>query len=380
MRVAIDYRPALVNRDGIGRYVRELVRAMAELGFDQHLGLFGYTFARTRYSIADLGIGSAELVRLRFPSRWIPRMLGWLGKGADDLCGGADVFHHPQFNLLPVRSAVQVATIHDCIYLLDVGFMHPESAQHVTNVAREMVRRCERILVPSEYVGAEVVMGLGAHPARVTHTPLGCDHVLRGLPPEGFDRPPEPYLLTVSRVDPRKNHIRMLAAFEMLVREGFPHRWIVAGPEGWRSGDFERALRASPARERVEWRRFVPDTELPRLYARADLLLFASLNEGFGFPALEAMACGTPVVASCVTSLPEICGDAAFLVEPTDSERIFEAARRLLAEPELAREMRERGMQQARKFTWKACAKATLLAYQNATAKRTTDPALRRTL
>jgi alpha-1,3-rhamnosyl/mannosyltransferase len=250
----------------------------------------------------------------------------------------------------------------------------------MANVAREMVRRCERILVPSEFVAAEVVLSLGAHPAKVTHTPLGCDHILRGLPPEGFGPASEPYVLSVSRVDPRKNHIRMLEAFEMLVREGFPHRWILAGPPAWGGEVFERALEASPARERVQWLRYVPESQLARLYAQADLVLFVSLSEGFGFPALESMACGTPVVASCVTSVPEVCGDAAFLVEPTDSERIFEAARRLLAEPDLAREMRERGLQQARKFTWKACAKATLLAYQNATSKGGAAPALRRSL
>jgi glycosyltransferase involved in cell wall biosynthesis len=111
----------------------------------------------------------------------------------------------------------------------------------------------------------------------------------------------------------------------------------------------------------------VSEAELPRLYSQADLFLFASLGEGFGLPPLEAMAAGTPVVTSLITSLPEVCGDAAWFVEPTDPERIFEAARRLLVERELRAELVSRGRAQARKFTWRETARQTLIAYQKAT-------------
>jgi glycosyltransferase involved in cell wall biosynthesis len=368
VRVGLDYRPALVNREGIGRTTRELVRAMIELGFGKSLGLFGYTLGAARYGRAELGLegSDAELLRLRFPSKALPWLLARLGKGVDDLVGGADVFHHTQYRRLPVRRAAEIATLYDCIYMhADAGYMEPESAARMTASARDLAAHARRVLVPSEYVGAEVVMKLGVWPARVSVVPLGCDHVARSLPPS-VEKAREPYVLTVSRVDPRKNHLRMLEAFELLVREGLPHRWVIAGPPGWNCAPFERALASSPARRRVEWRHFVPEQELPLLYARADLLLFASLNEGFGLPPLEAMAAGTAVVSSAVTSLPEVCGDAAWLVEPTDSERIFEAARRLLSEPELRREHEGRGLRQARRFTWRETAKHTLIAYQKA--------------
>jgi len=382
VRIGIDYRPALTNPTGIGRYVRELVRAMIEIGFDEDLGLFGYTLAGMRYSRRELGLegSKAELLRLRLPSRWLPGLMERSGRAADDLSGGADVFHHTQFNVLPVRRALQVATIHDCIYTLDAGYLPPQLAAQLTAAAKTAVERSARILVPSQFVGAEVVMALGAHPGRVSVTELGCDHIARALPPEGYPRPREPYVLTVARVDPRKNHLRMLSAFELLVKEGLPHRWLIAGEAGWGSEPFERALASSPARGRVEWRRKVPDAELPQLYSQADCFLFASLNEGFGLPPLEAMACGTPVVTSAVTSMPEVCGDAAFLVEPTESARIFEAVRRVLVEPDIAGELRLRGKSQARRFTWKECAKRTLLAYRNASESADEDPQLRRTL
>ncbi len=384
MRVGIDYRPALVNREGIGRYTRELVRGLIAHAFDANLGLFGYTLARSRFSLDELGLRGtrAELLRLRFPSRWLPWLLARLAKGVDDLAGGCDVFHHTQYHTLAVRRATQVATIHDCLYLYrDADYVSAAAAEHMAAQARALVARAKRILVPTEFVGAEVVMHFGVWPSQISVTGLGCDHLARALPPEGFSPAREPYVLTVARVDNRKNHVRMLQAFERLVREGLPHRWIVAGPAGHGCEHFERALARSSARARVEWRRDVPERELPRLYAQADLFLFASLAEGFGLPPLEAMVAGVPVVTSSVSAMPEVCGDAAWYADPTDPERIFEAARRLLVERELREELVEKGRARARQFTWRETARQTLLAYQKATDPAASEePKLRRSL
>jgi glycosyltransferase involved in cell wall biosynthesis len=367
VRIGIDYRPALQNREGMGRYTRELVRGMVELGFADSLGLFGYTLRGLRVPREELGIdgSGAELVRLRWPARAMPWLLERLGKGVDDLVGSCAVYHHTQPNRLPVREARQVVTVFDTIYMERVGYLDDEVAAGMERSVRDLVAHADRILVPTEFVGAEVVMTFGVWPEKVTVTGLGCDHVARALPPGELPRPAEPYVLTVSRVDARKNHLRMLRAFELLVAEGFPHRWVVAGPRGYGVETFERALSRSPARHRVEWRREVREDELPLLYAGADCFLFASLSEGFGLPPLEAMACGTPVVASCVTSMPEVLGDAAWLVEPTEHERIFEAARRILSEPALAEDHALRGKQRARRFTWRETARSTLSAYRN---------------
>ena len=383
MRVGIDYRPALVNREGIGRYTRELVRGLIELSFDADLGLFGYTLKKSRFNREELGLAGsrAELLRLRLPSRWMPGLMRRLGKGADDLVGGAAVFHHTQYRRLPVREAVEVATIHDCFYMAQADYLDEQAAQGMTERARALAQSARRILVPSEYVGAEVVMKLGVFPNRVTVTGLGCDHFVRALPPEPVPKAKDPTIITVARVDNRKNHLRMLKAFEGLVAEGLPHRWIVAGPAGHGAEHFARALENSPAKERVRWRKFVPEQELPRLVAEADLCLFASLAEGFGLPPLEAMAAGTAVVTSCVTAMPEVCGDAALFVEPTDTERIFEGARRILTERELREDLISRGRRRARGFTWRETARHSLIAYQMATRPESEDgPPVRRSL
>ncbi|HED64826.1 MAG TPA: glycosyltransferase family 1 protein [Planctomycetes bacterium] len=384
MRVGIDYRPALVNREGIGRYARELVRGLIELKFDGNLGLFGYTLSPLRVPREELGIDGtrAELVRLRLPSRALPWMLNRIGRGVDDLVGGCSVYHHTTYSRLRVARAAEVVTIHDCAYLLGADYVSEESAQSMERAARELVAHADRILVPTEFSGAEVVLHLGAFPGQITVTGLGCDHIARRLPADALaPRAPrrDPYLVTVARVDNRKNHLRMLWAFERLVREGLPHRWVIAGPPGHGADSFERALSDSPARERITWKRFVPETELAPLIAGADLFLFASLHEGFGLPPLESMVCGTPVLTSCVAAMPEVCGDAAWFVEPTEEDAIFEGMLRLLREPELRSDLALRGRQRARRFTWKETARKTLAAYRMA-AEGKEQPKLRRTL
>lgn len=371
--IGIDYRTALVNREGIGRVTRELVRGLVAEGHGPSLRLFGWTAAPSRFTREELGLagGGARFTRWRFPSRWIPGLCRATGRGVDDWAGGCDVFHHTQTHVLPVREAVEVATIYDCIYLRPTNSISAEAAEAMTRSARDLVARSRRVIVISSFVARDVVKSLGVEPARVQVALLGCDHATRGLarPPEAdADRPRERMALTVSRVDGRKNHVRMLRAFERLVAEGLVDRWIVAGPDGHGAHEFEAAVAASPARAHVERRREVPDTELRDLYQRTSLFLFASLGEGFGLPPLEALALGAPVVAGDNSSMPEVLGDAALLVEARDEDAIHSAARRVLLDRELRGELQRRGFARAAALSWRATARATFAAYVSAGA------------
>ncbi len=367
-RVGIDYRPALVNREGIGRYTRELVRAAVELGLGPRLRLFATTLAPGRYSDAELGLAGTAVgrLRLRLPSRILGPLMSATGRGVDDWLGGVEVYHHTQPNLLPVRRAAEVATLFDCLYLDPRGFVDAASSARMEQASRAQVGRARRILVPSRYVAREVVERLGADPERVVVAELGCDHVLRAAPDVAGNPGPgplgprgAPYLLTVCRVDARKNHARMLEAFELLFRSGRPEHWIVAGPRGHGFEEFAAALERSPARDRVQWREFVPEHELGALYLGASAFVFASLGEGFGLPPLEAMALGVPAVVGDVTSLPELCLDAAVRVDPLNPEAIARGIETALGDPGLG----ERGRARASCFTWKECARKTFAAY-----------------
>ncbi len=372
VRVGLDYRPALVNREGIGRYTRELVRALVELGADDNLALFGSTLSPARFSAEELGLSNskARSLRLRVPSKWLPFLMGASGRGADDWLGGVDVFHHTQPNLLTVREAAQVATIFDCIFInpeggLDRGgWLDVAGARRMEQAARAQVERSRLLLVPTVYVAGEVARLLGAAPEKIVVTELGCDHATRrALPRTRPASASEAFVLTVSRVDGRKNHVRMLAAFEKLVAAGLPQRWIVAGPRGHGADAFDAALERSSARGRIVRLEHVSEAELARLYAAADAFLFASLSEGFGLPPLEAMLHAVPTVVAKATCLPEVCGDGALYVDPLDVDSIAAGLARVLEDKDLAGELSERGLARAKKFTWSACAQKTLAAY-----------------
>jgi alpha-1,3-rhamnosyl/mannosyltransferase len=199
----------------------------------------------------------------------------------------------------------------------------------------------------------------------VAVTPYGIDPAF--TPGPGPDDRAEPYLLAVGTLQPRKNLEAALAAFERLHAGGLEHRLVVAGARGWRDEELVARLRASPAAARIDLAGRVDDAALVALYRGAACLLFPSRAEGFGFPPLEAMACGTPVVAAAAGSLPEVVGDAAPLVPPEDHAALADAVARVLADPEA---WRARGLAHAAGFTWARCAEQTVAAYRTTLERR----------
>ncbi|MFT4648780.1 MAG: glycosyltransferase involved in cell wall biosynthesis [Planctomycetota bacterium] len=372
MSLSIDYRPALVNREGIGRYVRELVRGMLFCGMDRELNLFAGTLRPSRYSKSELGLidANVRLLRPRYPTRYFRKLLDKKGIGIDDWIGDTSVYHQTQWSPLPVHHAAEVGTIFDCIYALDAmdsngpDFLPRDAAQRMLAHSSALAERCKILIVPSQYVADQVVQKLGADPAKVRVTHLGCDHLPPGADRPGHLTPNAPYILTVTRIDRRKNHVAALRIFERLVKKGYPHHWVVVGPLGHGNQEFVHALKESPVRSRVRWLRIVGDGELSTLLKSAELLLWPSLNEGFGLPPLEAMACGTPVVTSHCTSIPEICGDAALLHDPADEDALFESCCKLIEDTAFSQALAEKGLERAAQFTWHRTASETMEIYK----------------
>ena len=188
---------------------------------------------------------------------------------------------------------------------------------------------------------------------------------------------PDRYLLFVGTIEPRKNLGRILTAFERLHATGLTDALVIVGKRGWLYDDFFARLEGSPAKQAVIFPGFVPDADLPAVYAGAQALAFPSEFEGFGLPVLEAMACGTPVVCSNTSSLPEVAGDpsagsgqaAALLVDPLDVDALTDALRRVLSDPALATELRGRGLAQAARFSWARAAEETLAVYRRVMGK-----------
>jgi glycosyltransferase involved in cell wall biosynthesis len=178
---------------------------------------------------------------------------------------------------------------------------------------------------------------------------------------------PQEYILFVGAVVERKNLRRVLEACTVLWARGDGVPLVVVGPKSARSSGILSAVEASGLADRIIFTDYVPESDLPALYAAATVFVYPSLYEGFGIPVIEAMACGTPVITSNISSLPEVAGDAAITVDPTKSDEIRAALERLLSSPELRAELRVRGFEQAKTFTWGHAARATLEVYRRIT-------------
>lgn len=364
MSFGLDYRPALVNREGIGRATRELVRAL-ELSQGEALELFGWTLRAPRYGSDALGLPpGARLARRRFPAKLTAPWLRLTG-GVDRQLG-VRVFHHTQPRRLPVRRARTTTMIWDLLFLDDEGrpggpFVAADTAAAMAASARRAAAESDLVLVPTNFVRDEVEAKLGVPRERLRTVGLGADH----LPPPRATSTRPPFVLSVARLDPRKNHRLVLAAFERLVARGLPHHWVLAGPLGWRSGELLAAIAASPARERILHVPNASDQDLADLLAQASAFAFPSLGEGFGLPPVEAQRAGVPVVALRTSCLPEVLGEGAFWVPPGEAPEAFEAALEAALLDSTARaRVTTAGHANAARHTWERAAALHLAAWR----------------
>lgn len=375
MQITIDYTPAVHQRAGIGRYTRGLVAALAGLDVGHHIRLM------------ILGRKGAYYVPERLPPnfslRWIPLSDRWatilwyrlrLPLPVDWLAGRCDLFHGPSFTLPPCRARALV-TVHDLSYLRYPQGAHPALLAWLTSAVRRSLQRAHHVLADSQNTRQDLVELLDVPAGRITVVGAGVDARFRPVEDRqaleqvrARYRLPERFVLGVSTLEPRKNFTGLIAAFDQLAARplpGAPLHLVIAGGKGWLYDDIFAAAAASPARQRIHFIGFVSDDDLPALYSLAEVFAFPSHYEGFGIPVLEAMACGTPVVCADNSSLPEVAGDAALMVEATDTEGLADALRRLITDADLRRELRRRGLAQAARFSWEAAARRLLAVYDS---------------
>lgn len=269
-------------------------------------------------------------------------------------------------NVVPLlTSCPSVVTVHDLAFLRFPERFRPARRRYLALLARASVRRAAHVLTVSEFTRREVIDLLGVPAGKVTATPNGRDERLGPLPAEavaGFraaHKLPETFMLFLATLEPRKNLLTLLRAYAA-ARDTLRMPLIVAGGKGWMYEPIFKLVEELDLRDHVRFAGFVPPDELGLWYNAATAFVYPSLYEGFGLPPLEALQCGTPVITSNVTSLPEVVGDAAITVDPTDVTALADALVRVATEPGLRDELRERGPRQAAKFSWERTAAGTL--------------------
>ncbi len=281
-----------------------------------------------------------------------------------------DLFHGLDARMVGQGRAKRVVTIHD-ISQYSQRFSGPRHSRKMIRRYRRSIEGADRIIVTSRFTREEILRFFRIPEEKISVVPLGVDARMRPRSAEEIEPVLRrygiraPYLLHVGRIEARKNVRRTLEAFARVRgRLARPVEVVLAGGRGHGGEEVPQAIERLGIRESIRPIGFVSREDLPFLYAGAELLLFASLYEGFGLPVLEAMACGTPVLTSNVTSLPEVAGDAALQVDPRDVEAIAEGLVRLLEDPLLREGYVSRGLERAARFGWDRTARETLAVYR----------------
>jgi glycosyltransferase involved in cell wall biosynthesis len=370
MKVRLDLTPALHNTAGTGRYVRELSKALVDLGHGDQLTFFcvdpeGGSSVGTPDSVPRKTIRCSK-------QGWsaAAALSSYLGIPMDRFVGEADVFH-ATWHLLPrLRSPASVMTLYDLAFVL-----YPETHLRVLRWSSNVLvprylRACDRIIAISESTKRDAIRMYRIPEDKIVVTHLAAEVRFR---PENPDRVAEVrrrfglplrFLLYVGTIEPRKNLDVLLGALSRLKGQGCEVPLVVAGKLGWLYDEFLAKIRSLGLESLVLLPGFVPEDDLPALYTAAEVFVYPSVYEGFGIPILEAMGCGTPVLCSNVSSLPEVTGDGGILLPPRDPAAWAEAIARLTERPVLRRELRERGFRQASRFRWEETAKRTWEVYR----------------
>jgi glycosyltransferase involved in cell wall biosynthesis len=356
---------------GIGTYVGELLKALPAA--DETLELTPF-YSKWRSSPNEAPLTSDG----RYPGVELPRSIrtlypAWDVFGRPALPASLDdaaIVHATNHAAVPPVNEDQrlVVTVHDLAFQR-FPQLFPRGWRWLFRAGlRAAANRADAILVPSQSTADDLLASTSVNPSRVHVTPLAPSLAeSREEPKDVFERLriTPPYVLSVGTLEPRKNLVRLVRAYRQVAPD-VPHALVLTGVRGWHTEALDAEL-ARPGPGTIVRTNDVSDEELDSLYRGADVFAYPSLYEGFGLPVVEAMARGVPTLASNVSSLPEVAGDAALLVDPTDVSEIAEGLARLLTDHAYSEDLRQRGLQRAATFTWAATARATLDVYRQLT-------------
>lgn len=362
MRVAIDGRMVLTRPTGIGRVTEHLVRALGRVDSANHYSVLCRPGAMTdledidRFRRVETDVG-------QYSPRVFTELPRLLSREKPDLIHFSYFFH-------PVlMRAPYVVTIFDTVYSYYPGYLSLKKRIAYRAMMRLSISRCQAVLTDSESAKRDVIKFFGVEESRIRVIPLGVESRFRC-----FDRQqsesfisryglPERYILYVGNHKPHKNVPALVKAFARITGE-IPHKLVLTGGQDPGCHLTRQEVVTRGIEERVICLTDFPDADLPALYNAADLFVFPSLCEGFGLPPLEAMACGTPVITSNVSSLPEVVGDAGITVDPSNAEVLAGAVLQVLRDPSVGEEMSAKGVERAKTFSWEKTARQTRAVYQ----------------
>ncbi len=354
MRIAIDARK--IRDYGIGTYVRNLLRHLSRL--DSHTEYVLFCHEADCDAVEELGDNFRAIPEVARPYSVSEQLRIPMDLRREKI----DLFHAPHYVLPPLTPCKSVVTIHDCIHLRFPQYLPNRLAYgYAWSSMWLATHRASRVLTVSEASKRDILRYYSIPDRRIDVIYNAIDDRLGEEPSrEDIERVRDryqlnaPYVLYAGNIKPHKNLERLIEAFHALRQDpDLAHvKLLIIGDEISKYATLRRAVHRYKLHKYVRFFGFVPDKTLAVLYRLARVFVFPSLYEGFGFPPLEAMAAGAPVITSNISSLPEVVGDAALLIDPLNAAAIAEAMRRVLLDSDLREQLRQRGYQRAKEFSW----------------------------
>lgn len=372
MRIAIDARMLTNTLTGVGRYLLNLIKHLAEIDKENEYRILAASRLSLDNFLSKFQAPNFRKIIVKTPMVsprqhfTIPPVLRR---------ERIDIFHYPQFDLPLFQKCKSVITIHD-LNVLQIADYFPKQrfirrtySRWITKVS---LQRAEKIIAISQSTKEDIIRHFKTPKEKIEVIHEAADEHFHPLPQEATRKTLEkyslssPYLLYVGVRRAHKNLLRLLEAHKLL-RENrkIVHKLVIVGEEDPRFPQVKRKVRELGLNEEVIFTGYLPEKDLPYFYNGATLFIFPSLYEGFGMPVLEAMACGTPVVCSHTSSLPEIAGETAIFVDPHNIKAMAEGMKKVIDDKGLRKRLSLAGLKQARKFSWHRTAQKTLEIYRS---------------
>ncbi len=373
LKIGIDYSAAVHQSAGIGRYTQELIKALAAVAADDfkvHYQLF-VAQAGANFALPLPG-DNFSWSSSRLSERWLKRL--WyrlrLPLPIQSWTGPLDLFHATDFVLPPVKQGTTtMVTIHDLSFVRQPESVMPGMSNYLNTWVPRSVAQADHVIAVSEATRQDLISLYDTPPQKVSvlyhgvtpeFQPIQTETALKAVR-QKYNLGEAPFILSLGTIQPRKNYQRLIQALAQIKA---PLALVIGGGRGWHYDAIFGEVERQGLQERVHFPGFVADEDLPALYSAATLFVYPSLYEGFGLPLLEAMACGTPVVSSNQSSLPEVVEQAGVLVNPYEVDDITQAMSNLLDDETRRQKLSVAGLEQAAKFSWDEMAQKLVKLYQ----------------
>lgn len=369
MNIGIDIRPLMSPvRTGVGEYTYELLNAIFAIDQQNHYWLFYNSSQDIAKNVPKWAQSNVQYVATHWPNKLLNTCLKFSARPRLDkvIKQNLDIFFSPNLNFTALSKKVKhVLTIHDLSFALYPEFFSAKrKLWHWIINPQKQCRQANLILAPSENTKTDIVNYYQINPDKIKIIYPGLSSIFNNQPTVDKEQIrkkynlPDKFILFLGTIEPRKNIIGIIEALEQAhSRFNQPHSLIIAGSEGWQTKPIKQRIAKSPYKQKIHLIGYIDPQDKPCIYSLATVFVYPSFYEGFGFPILEAMSLGTPVITSNRSSLPEITDNAAYLVNPNKVTEISQAMIKLINEEKLRQHFARAGLEQAQKFNWAEAAR-----------------------